>query len=61
MVKFLVDNGAYLLKPKKDGVTVLHLSASVNDIHTLDFAIRAKDTNSIDIPSKEVIPCLILV
>lgn len=40
MVKFLCDNGANLLQPKKDGLTILHITASQNDIHTLDYAIK---------------------
>ena len=55
MTKLLVQNGASLLKPKKDGMNILHASASFNDIHILDFAIRNKETKSIDIPNQEVI------
>lgn len=54
MVKYLCENGASLLKPKKDGVTILHLSAGLNDIHTLDYALKTKQTKSIDLPSDEV-------
>lgn len=42
MVKYLCENGASLLKPKKDGFTLLHLAASLNDVHTLDYAIKTK-------------------
>jgi ankyrin repeat protein len=54
MVKFLVENGAHLLKPKKDGMTILHISASSNDIHTLEYALQMKDTASVDIQNEEV-------
>eukprot|EP00347_Sterkiella_histriomuscorum_P009685 403340270 len=53
MVKYLVENGASLLKPKKDGLTVLHVAACQNDIQTLDFAIKTKQTKSIDIGNEE--------
>jgi ankyrin repeat protein len=43
MVKELLENGASLLKPKKDGLTVLHIAASQNDIHMLDYAIANLD------------------
>jgi ankyrin repeat protein len=39
MAKTLVSNGASILKPKRDGMTVLHIAASQNDIHMLDYAI----------------------
>jgi hypothetical protein len=42
------------LKPKADGVTILHIAASNNDIHTLDYAIKTKETNSIDLPTEDV-------
>jgi hypothetical protein len=54
MAKLLVECGASLLKPKKDDLTILHIAASLNDIHTLDFAIKAKETKSIDLPNEEV-------
>lgn len=54
MVRFLVDNGAHLLKPKKDGMTILHIAASNNDVHILDYALQFKETKSIDIASEEV-------
>jgi len=28
MVKTLVENGAQILRPKKDGMTILHVAAS---------------------------------
>ena len=40
IVKMLVESGATLLKPKGDGLTILHVAASYNDIHMLDFAIN---------------------
>ena len=55
MVKLLVENGASLLKPKADGITILHVAASVNDIHTLDFALKNVETNSIDVQTKDVL------
>ena len=54
MVKYLVEHGASLLKPKKDGINVLHLTAGQNDLHILDYAIKVKQTKSIDITNKEV-------
>jgi ankyrin repeat protein len=41
VVKFLIENGAQILKPKSaDNITVLHVAATVNDLHTLDYAIK---------------------
>lgn len=41
VVKALVEQGgANLLKPKADGMTILHVAASQNDIHMLDYAIK---------------------
>jgi ankyrin repeat protein len=40
VVKLLVENGAQLLKPKADGMTVLHVAASSNDIHMLDYSLK---------------------
>ena len=54
MVQMLVQLGAEILKPKKDGFTLLHIAASQNDIHVLDYAISVKKTKSIDIPNEEV-------
>lgn len=54
MVKFLVDNGAHLLKPKRDGMTILHVAASNNDVHVLDYVLQNNETKSIDITSDEV-------
>ena len=41
------------MKPKKDGITVLHIAAGNNDIHLLDYAIKIKSTKSIDLPNEE--------
>ena len=67
IVKLLVDNGAQILKPKGDGMNVLHVAASSNDIHLLDYAIKeisrqAKDdlqstvnsSNFIDLQNQDV-------
>jgi hypothetical protein len=54
MVKTLVDNGAHILKPKKDGLTVMHLSAYIGDVRMLDFAIKVKETKSIDLKNSDV-------
>lgn len=40
IVKMLVDSGASIMKPKGDGMTVLHVAASSNDIHLLEYAIK---------------------
>jgi ankyrin repeat protein len=37
MTRALVDSGAELLKGRKDGITVLHVGASNNDLHLLDY------------------------
>ena len=38
--RFLVDHGAHVLKPKKeDGMTALHMAATTNDVHVLDFVL----------------------
>jgi hypothetical protein len=49
MVKALVESGAQILKPRNDGATILHISTCLNDVHTLDYAIKAKNTQSIDL------------
>ncbi len=54
IVKSLVDSGAQILKPRKDGVTVLHLAASANDVHILDYALKTKQTRSVDFVSDDV-------
>ena len=48
--KLLVDHGAHLLKPKrKDGMTALHICATNNDVHVLDFILT-----NIDKPERAV-------
>ena len=49
MVKELLENGASLLKPKMDGLTILHIAASQNDIHLLDYSIKNNPTKTIDL------------
>lgn len=44
IVKLLVENGATLLKAKGDGMNILHVAASHNDIHMLDYAIKVVST-----------------
>ena len=39
MVHMLAENGANLMKPKKDGLTIMHIAASINDIHVLDYVL----------------------
>ena len=46
IVKMLVDSGASIMKPKGDGMNVLHVGASSNDIHLLDYAIKQVQTQS---------------
>ena len=36
-------NGATLEKAKSDGITVLHMAASNNDIHLIDYIIQISD------------------
>jgi ankyrin repeat protein len=55
MVKYLHENGAALLQPKKDGFTSLHVASSHNDVHVLDYVIKKKETPSIDLVNEEVI------
>ena len=43
MIKLLVDNGANILKAKKDGLTSMHFAASNNDIHFLDYILSEAD------------------
>jgi ankyrin repeat protein len=53
MVRTLVENGAQLLKPRKDGVTILHIAACENDVRMLDYVCKAKTTKSIDLPMND--------
>jgi hypothetical protein len=56
MMRALIeDGGAQILKPRKDGVTVLHVAACMNHVKALNYAIKTKTTASIDILSEEVL------
>ena len=49
IVKALIENGADIRKTKKDGMGVMHIAASQNDIHMLDYVMRTglvKDINA---------------
>ena len=50
----LVESGASIVKPRKDGVTVLHLAATNNDIPVLNYALRAKRAQNVDYVSDDV-------
>lgn len=50
----LVESGAQVLKPRKDGVTTLHLAACTNDVPVLNYVLKAKSTSSIDMISDDV-------
>lgn len=39
----MVSNGAEVLKPKQDGITAVHMAASNNDIHLLDYIFNVCD------------------
>lgn len=52
MVKKLIRLGANPLKPKKDGITGLHIAATNNDVHILDYLL-AKIQSDINIPNEE--------
>jgi hypothetical protein len=39
IVKILIEKGATPLKAKADGINILHITASSNDIHILDYVI----------------------
>lgn len=51
----LVKSGAQILKPRKDGVTTLHLAACTNDVHVLNYILKAKSTSSVDMISDDVL------
>lgn len=53
VVKLLVENGAEILKPKADGMTVLHVAASQNDIHMLDYAIKVIEARGQETPNSD--------
>ena len=45
MIKIMVENGATLMKPKRDdGLTSVHFAASNNDIHLLDYIFMHVDS-----------------
>ena len=44
IMQSLVDGGAQILKPRKDGVTVLHLAVVNNDVHVLNYACKIRQT-----------------
>jgi ankyrin repeat protein len=54
IVEELVKGGAQILKPRKDGVTTLHLAACTNDVHMLNYVLKTKSTSSIDMISDDV-------
>ncbi len=43
IVQELIAYGASATKAKKDGISLLHMAASNNDVHLLDYAISLKD------------------
>lgn len=54
MAKILVENGAELLKQKKDGVCILHTGAMQNDVHLLDYALKLSQAKLIDPQTQHV-------
>lgn len=40
VVKTLIEQGATPLKSKSDGMNILHVAASSNDIHVLEYVIN---------------------
>lgn len=54
MVKLLHQTGASMVKPKRDGMTIFHVAASHNDIHTLDYCISSKVSRTVDLKNEEV-------
>jgi len=48
----LVAHGANVSKTTKDGSTLLHMAASNNDIHMLDFVLGVKESR-VDIEAKD--------
>lgn len=53
MVKKLHRLGGNIIKPKKDGLTCLHIAATNNNIHILSYLLENKPTKSIDIENEE--------
>jgi ankyrin repeat protein len=43
------EGGANVLKPKADGMTPLHVAASQNDIHFLDFVLSRTDSSAVNL------------
>lgn len=43
LAQILVENGAATNIPKSDGFNILHISASNNDIHMLDYFLQQED------------------
>ena len=43
------EGGANVLKPKADGMTPLHVAASQNDIHLLDFVLSRTDSSAVNL------------
>lgn len=41
------------MKPKNDGITVFHMAASQNDIHTLDYCIGLNKHLTIDVKNED--------
>ena len=48
IVRDLVDNGAHLLKPRKDGVTVFHIAACDNNVRMLDYLVKTNSAPGVD-------------
>ena len=46
VVRLLVENGASIMKGKGDGMNILHVAASHNDIHMLDYTIKVLEAQS---------------
>ncbi|CAI2374403.1 unnamed protein product [Moneuplotes crassus] len=53
MVKKLYKLGGNMIKPKKDGLTCLHISATNNNVHILNYLLENRPTKSIDIENAE--------
>ena len=51
IVQELVAYGATVSKTKKDGISVLHMAASNNDIHLLDYIVTLESAK-LDVNSK---------
>ena len=50
VVRVLVEEGgASVLKAKADGMTPLHVAASQNDIHLLDFVLKRADESAVNL------------